>query len=167
MKIMWTPWRLDFILGQKSPGCIFCEKPRRERDRDDLILYRGREAYIIMNAYPYNNGHLMIVPYAHVATLEELSISVLTEIVLLTQRGLGALRRAISPDGYNVGMNLGRAAGAGIADHVHLHIVPRWGGDTNFMPVLSETRLIPELLQQTYDRLIEAGIARDGDDAER
>jgi ATP adenylyltransferase len=162
MQILWTPWRLSFIMGPKPSGCIFCDKPGESRDRENYILARGAEAFVILNAYPYNNGHLMIVPYAHTANVEDLSASVQAELMLWTTRAVGALKRAISPEGFNIGMNLGRVAGAGIADHLHLHVVPRWGGDTNFMPVLGETRLIPESLESTYDRLIAAGIAGDG-----
>ncbi|MBI2939082.1 MAG: HIT domain-containing protein [Chloroflexi bacterium] len=156
---LWTPWRMEFIVSKKDGECIFCAKPREARDRENYILARGVHAYIILNAYPYNNGHLMAVPYAHVPTLEQLDPATAAELMALTQRSLVALRRALSPDGFNVGMNIGRAAGAGIADHVHLHVVPRWSGDTNFMPVIADTRLLPELLAATRERLMQAGIA--------
>ncbi|MDY7041803.1 MAG: HIT domain-containing protein, partial [Chloroflexota bacterium] len=108
---------------------------------------------LILNLYPYNNGHIMAVPYAHLASLEHLDAATLTELMLLVNKGLAALRRAMSPQGFNVGVNLGEVAGAGVAEHVHVHIVPRWGGDTNFMPIIAETRVIPELLDQTYEQL--------------
>jgi ATP adenylyltransferase len=158
VSILWTPWRLEFIVGVKPPGCIFCDKPREERDRENYILARGTEAFVLLNAYPYSTGHLMVVPYAHVSTVEELPTSTLTEMMELTRGSIAAIRRAMAPDGFNVGMNLGQAAGAGIADHIHLHVVPRWSGDTNFMPVLAETRLIPDVLASTYDKLVAAGI---------
>ncbi|HUE75505.1 MAG TPA: HIT domain-containing protein [Chloroflexota bacterium] len=150
-------------MGSKPPGCIFCEKPHEDRDRENYILARGIESFVLLNAYPYGNGHLMVVPYAHLATLEDLPTSTLTELMELTRTSIASLRRVMAPDGFNVGMNIGHAAGAGIADHVHLHVVPRWNGDTNFMPVLAETRLIPEMLTSTYDKLIDAGIARVAD----
>ena len=147
-------------MGSKPAECIFCTKPQEQRDRENFILRRGHHGFIMLNAYPYNNGHLLIVPYAHVPTLEQLDEATAAELMLLTQRGISALRRAMSPEGFNVGANVGKAAGAGIADHVHIHIVPRWTGDTNFMPVVGSVRLIPELLECTYDKLIAAGIAQ-------
>ena len=152
---------MAFIKGPKEPGCIFCTKPQERRDRENYILYRGAHAFIILNAYPYNNGHLMVVPYAHVPTLEQLGDDASAEVMSLVRRSLGALRRASAPAGFNVGANIGQAAGAGIADHVHVHVVPRWAGDTNFMPVIAEVRLVPETLESTYDSLIAAGIAAD------
>ena len=146
-------------MSSKPAECIFCAKPVEQRDAENFILYRGQHGFIILNAYPYNNGHLLVVPYAHVPTLEQLDDATSAELLLLARRSLAALRRAMSPEGYNVGVNIGRAAGAGIADHVHMHVVPRWGGDTNFMPVVGSVRLIPELLETTYRNLIAAGIA--------
>lgn len=148
-------------MGSKPDECIFCVKPRERRDRENYILYRGKHGFIILNAYPYNNGHLLVLPYAHVATLEELDVPTVTELMTMVQRSIRAIGRAMAPEGYNVGANIGKVAGAGIADHVHLHVVPRWGGDTNFMPVLGGVRLVPELLETTYDKLLAAGIAED------
>ena len=162
MDILWTPWRMEFIMGDRPSECIFCDKPRESRDRENYILYRGRHGYIILNAFPYNNGHLLVIPYAHENTLEALDAETAAELMALTQRGIAALRRSMSPDGLNVGVNIGKAAGAGIADHVHIHIVPRWNGDTNFMPVVGSVRIVPELLKTTYDKLIAAGIAGEG-----
>ena len=159
MDIIWTPWRMEFIMGGKSAGCIFCQKPQESRDRDNYILHRGRHGFIMLNAFPYNNGHLLVIPYAHESTLESLDADAAAELMTLTQRGITALRRSMSPDGLNVGVNIGKAAGAGIADHVHIHIVPRWAGDTNFMPVVGSVRIVPELLETTYDKLLAAGIA--------
>jgi ATP adenylyltransferase len=150
---------MGFIMSEKFKDCIFCVKPGEPRDRENYILYRGQRGFIMMNAFPYNNGHLLVLPYAHVASLDELDGETAGELMLLVQRGMRALRRAMSPHGFNVGVNVGQAAGAGIADHVHIHIVPRWNGDTNFMPVVGSVRMIPELLETTYDKLIEAGIA--------
>lgn len=153
MKRLWAPWRMKYLVGEKEDGCIFCKKIAESRDRENYILYRGRRGFLILNLYPYNNGHIMAVPYAHLASLEHLDAATLTELMLLVNKGLAALRRAMSPQGFNVGVNLGEVAGAGIAEHVHVHIVPRWGGDTNFMPIIAETRVIPELLDQTYEQL--------------
>jgi ATP adenylyltransferase len=156
MKRLWTPWRMAYLTGantsQPSSGCVFCAKVGAP-DESEHMLYRGQFAFITLNRYPYNNGHLMIIPYAHVASLENLDPPTLTELMLLTNRGLAALRQAYHPDGFNIGVNLGQAAGAGVADHVHIHIVPRWSADTNFMPIVGETRVIPETLDQTYARL--------------
>ncbi len=142
-------------------GCLFCDKAAATEDRENYILFRGPTCYIILNAYPYNNGHLMVVPYAHVRNLDELDAPVLTEIMLLTKRSVIALKKAMNPEGFNMGFNIGKVAGAGVEGHVHFHVVPRWGGDTNFMPVLGDIRLIPETLEDTYDKLIAAGIAAD------
>ncbi len=142
-------------------GCIFCNKIAAGDDAVEHIVFRGRAAYVTLNRYPYNNGHLMVVPYAHVASFEALDEAAQLEVMQLLNRSLGALRRVYHPDGFNVGANLGSVAGAGVADHVHLHVVPRWGGDTNFMPVVGDTRVIPETLDQTYERLRKAWTADD------
>jgi len=151
---LWTPWRMAYLCGEeKIPGgCIFCAKPQLE-DAEAHLLYRGQLCYVIINRFPYNNGHLMVVPYAHVSSLEDLDADTLSEWMALTQLSLRVLREAYSPQGFNVGLNIGGAAGAGVAEHVHLHIVPRWGGDTNYMTTLSQTRVIPEWLDQIYERL--------------
>lgn len=150
---------MKFILSDKSGGCIFCQKVAENKDRENYIAYRGEHAFIMLNAYPYNNGHLLVAPYLHIASLEELDQPTLTELMLLVNRGLAALRKSMKPQGFNIGINLGSVAGAGIADHVHLHVVPRWQGDNNFLPVVGDTRLIPECLDDTYQRLLDAGIA--------
>ena len=134
-------------------GCIFCDKPREDRDEENLILHRGERAYALMNLYPYNNGHLMIAPYAHTADFPSVDAETLLEIMTLAQRAQNALSMAYRPEGYNLGMNLGRVAGAGIAEHMHLHIVPRWNGDTNFMPVLGETKVLPDTLLGSYEKI--------------
>lgn len=153
---LWATWRLKYIEGaDKVEGCIFCQFPAQlpERDKELLILHRGEYAFIILNAYPYSNGHLMVVPYRHTATMEELCDPELLEVMRLTRVGLRALGAAFAPHGYNLGVNMGRVAGAGIADHLHWHVVPRWNGDTNFMTVLGDVRVIPESLANVYDRL--------------
>lgn len=148
---------MAYLQGDESlpEGCLFCVKPKSE-DAEAHILHRGRLCYVILNRYPYNNGHLMVVPYAHVATLENLDAETLVELMRLAQLSLRVLREAYAPQGpqgFNLGLNIGKVAGAGIAGHLHLHIVPRWGGDTNYMTIVGETRVIPEWLNQTYERL--------------
>ncbi len=133
-------------------GCLFCAKPRSE-DAAVHIVHRGGLCYVTLNRFPYNNGHLMVVPYAHEPSLEGLDAATLAELMALTQLSLRVLREAYSPQGFNVGINIGGAAGAGVADHVHLHIVPRWGGDTSYITTVGGTRTIPEWLDQTYERL--------------
>lgn len=134
-------------------GCIFCAKPAENQDDVNLIVRRGRAAFVILNLYPYNNGHFMVVPYQHVASPEQLAPEVLTELMLLLNQGLAALRTIYQPQAFNIGMNVGAAAGAGIAEHVHLHAVPRWAGDTNFMTVTAGARVIPEDPRLTWERL--------------
>ena len=152
MKTIWAPWRIDYVTKEKEDVCIFCEKPKEKDDRKNLILYRGESGFIILNRYPYSNGHLMSVPYRHTNELGELSDSERLELMNLTIMCVELLK-VIKPDGFNVGMNLGRVAGAGIDDHLHFHVVPRWNGDTNFMPVIGDLKVMPEYLDQTYLRL--------------
>ncbi|MDH7486735.1 MAG: HIT domain-containing protein [Anaerolineae bacterium] len=156
MDRLWTPWRMEYILSEKSEGCIFCDMLAAGDDRACLILHRGQRAFVVLNRYPYNNGHLMVVPYAHASTLEGLDDETLLELMQLVNQSLAALRKTMSPHGFNIGVNLGKPAGAGVADHVHIHVVPRWEGDTNFMAVLAGTRMVPEMLDQTCDRLTAA-----------
>ena len=144
---------MKYIVSKKGEGCIFCDKVAENDDQANYILYRGKTCYVMLNLYPYNNGHLMVSPYRHVPSPEQLQEDELTEMMLLVNRSIRALRWAMHPDGFNIGVNIGKAAGAGIEEHVHIHIVPRWEGDTNFMPVLSQTRVIPELLDDTYRKL--------------
>jgi len=148
--VVWAPWRMAYILAEKSLGCIFCERLREPHDTKNLILWRGRTAFVIMNLYPYNNGHLMVVPHAHAASLTELEPGQRAELVGLIMHCEQVLRHVLRPDGFNIGLNLGAAAGAGIAEHLHVHIVPRWEGDTNYMTVVGETRVIPQHIDQTY-----------------
>jgi ATP adenylyltransferase len=153
MRHLWSPWRLDYLTEPKAEGCVFCHAAASQADRENLVLLRGEHAFMILNRFPYNNGHYMVVPYAHVPSLEVLDAPALTEMMLLLNRGLAALHQSMQPDGFNVGANLGHCAGAGIDDHVHLHVVPRWTGDTNFMPIVGNMRVVPETWLQTYDRL--------------
>jgi ATP adenylyltransferase len=147
---------MTYLAGADHPsavsGCIFCNKLNGP-DETELVVCRGNRAYVTLNKFPYTNGHLLVVPAMHVASLEDLDTDTLTELMLLVNRSLAVLRAAYGPDGFNLGANLGRAAGAGIAEHVHLHLVPRWNADTNFMPIVAETRVLPETLDQTYARL--------------
>src|SRR5215467_10675530 len=155
MDQLWAPWRMAYIEagGKKDADCIFCTKPQEKRDEENLLLYRGKRCFVLMNLFPYNNGHLMIAPYAHVPGIQTLPAVTLTELMTIAQRCLAALAAALHPQGYNMGINQGLIAGAGIADHVHFHIVPRWNGDTNFMPVLADTKVMPDYLQNTYRQL--------------
>jgi len=153
MKVLWAPWRMEYILSKKPEGCIFCEMPQENRDEKNFILLRSDLAYVIMNRYPYNNGHLMVVPFRHVHDLNGLNNEELLEIMNLTRFSIQCLKKAFLPDGFNVGINLGKVAGAGIEAHLHVQIVPRWAGDASFMAVFDETRVIPEALEATYKRL--------------
>jgi len=153
MQRLWAPWRLEYIVGEKIDGCIFCVFPKQDDDKKNHILARGKHAFVIMNAFPYSNGHLMIVPYRHTSDLAELADEETLEMMQLVQKSIQVLKEAFAPDAFNVGVNQGTAAGAGIADHIHMHIVPRWNGDTNFMPVFADVKVIPEALEKTYDKL--------------
>ncbi len=153
MKQIWAPWRMEYIQSKKTEGCILCEKPGQDSDDENYILYRGGKNFIIMNSYPYNPSHLMIVPYRHIAGLEEMTDEELHEHFDIVSRSIKILRQVFSPDGFNLGTNIGKAAGAGIEDHVHTHIVPRWRGDNNFMPVIADVRVVPEALSETYKKL--------------
>jgi ATP adenylyltransferase len=153
MEQIWAPWRIEYILMEKPEGCILCEKPGQINDTLNYILYRGEKNFVIMNSYPYNPGHLMVAPYRHVANLEELTDEELHEHFRIVSRSIKALKELFNPGGFNIGMNIGKVAGAGIDEHVHTHIVPRWQGDTNFMPVVSDIRIVPEALAETYEKL--------------
>ena len=155
VKHLWAPWRMEFLTDakDKTPGCVFCTLQREEDDRKSLILYRAERVFVILNKYPYNNGHLMIVPKMHVAQMELLPEEDLTEIAVYTKKTVAVLEKAYAPEGFNIGMNLGAAAGAGIKDHLHMHVVPRWNGDTNFMPVIGETKAMPQHLAASWDQL--------------
>jgi ATP adenylyltransferase len=152
---LWSPWRLEYVTGEKpKTACVFClERVDPKGSRDPLIVFHGRLCYVILNLYPYNNGHLLVVPYRHEPTLAGLTAEEMTEAGLLTQRAETVLREAYRLEGINVGVNLGRVAGAGIVEHVHVHVVPRWHGDTNFMTVVGQTRVLPEKLESAAARL--------------
>jgi ATP adenylyltransferase len=153
MRQLWAPWRLAYIeSGADAPGCIFCEKPARG-DEEGLIVRRGEHAYVIMNLYPYANGHVMVAPYRHVREPSELETAERLEVWALWEQAFAALRTAFAPHGFNSGVNTGRVAGAGIEDHLHLHVVPRWNGDTNFMPVMADVRVMPEHVERTAQKL--------------
>ncbi|OGC78637.1 MAG: HIT family hydrolase [candidate division Zixibacteria bacterium RBG_16_50_21] len=156
MQRLWAPWREGFILGKKERGCIFCKWLKAQKDNRHYILYRGESCFVILNLYPYNTGHLMVVPNRHAGSLEDLADQETQELMTLSAKSVAALRSALKPEGFNLGMNLGCTAGAGIADHLHLHIVPRWSGDTNFMPVLAETKVLSLGLKTLYAKLKKA-----------
>lgn len=155
MERLWAPWRLEYIVGEREDGCVFCILPQRNDDEKHHVLFRGKHTYIVMNAFPYSNGHLLIPPYRHIADLNELTDEESLEMMQLARMCCSALKEACGPDGFNIGLNLGTAAGAGIADHLHMHVVPRWSGDTNFMPVLADVKVMPEALDTTYKKLKE------------
>jgi len=153
---LWAPWRLEYVSGAaESDGCIFCEKPGQDDDAA-LIVHRGARAYVVLNLYPYTNGHLMVAPYRHLATPAELDADERADVWQLMADSIAALKVAMGPAGFNCGVNLGRAAGAGVEGHLHVHVVPRWNGDTNFMPVLADVRVMPEHLSRTLERVRDA-----------
>jgi ATP adenylyltransferase len=153
---IWAPWRLEYVQkADEYEGCIFCDKPKEQEDEKNLLLCRRERAFVMLNAFPYNIGHLMVAPYSHTAELGGLADEEIAEMMALVRDGIGWLMSAYAPQGFNVGLNLGRAAGAGIESHIHLHVVPRWAGDTNFMPVIGDVRVMPEALAQSYKRLKE------------
>lgn len=157
MKQLHSPWRSTYIdsfkTSKKVRGCLFCRMARERKDPSNLIVHRGRHNFVVMNLYPYNNGHLMVVPFRHTGDLEKVPQGELREALDLVKRSIAALKKTSKPQGFNVGVNIGRVAGAGIERHVHFHVVPRWNGDTNFMPVLGETKIISEDLQKTCAKL--------------
>lgn len=153
MERLWAPWRIEYIRQEKPEGCIFCDKPRENKDAENLILYRGKLNFVIMNLFPYNPGHLMVVPYRHLNKLEDLLPEERNEHFEIISRCVGIMREVNRTENFNVGMNLGQVAGAGIDDHIHTHIVPRWNGDNNFMPVIGETHVISESMSDIYKRL--------------
>jgi ATP adenylyltransferase len=152
MERLWAPWRLQYVTQEKvEGGCIFCDKPKLGDDRAAHIVRRGKAAYIMLNTFPYNNGHLMIVPFVHTSAFEDLSSDTINEMMALAQDCTRILKAEFNAEGLNLGFNLGACAGAGIKDHLHLHLVPRWAGDTNFMPVIADVRVIPQSLDQSYE----------------
>lgn len=154
MEKLWAPWRMEYIEnGCKMEGCLFCVLSARDNDKESLILHRGETAFVMLNSFPYNSGHLMVASYKHTADLYEFEDEELLEAGLLVRYSMRLLKACMQPDGFNVGMNLGKSAGAGVIDHAHWHIVPRWDGDTNFMPVTAGAKVLPQSLEATYDKL--------------
>jgi len=154
MEHIWAPWRIQYILEEKPGGCILCDKPKEDKDVQNYILYRGDKNFIIMNSYPYNPGHLLVAPYRHTPDLEELTEEERNEHFELVSRSIRVLKDVFQPGGFNIGANIGKVAGAGIDDHFHSHIVPRWQGDTNYVPVLADIRVVPQALADTYKALV-------------
>lgn len=156
MQRLWSPWRSQYVSAgePRAEGCIFCRFPQEDNDKENLLIYRGEHTFAVLNRFPYNSGHLMIVPYQHASDFHQLPAHTRGDMMHVLELCLTALGAAFKPDGYNTGMNLGAAAGAGIADHLHMHVVPRWTGDTNFMPVLSDVKVMPEMLEDSYHKLI-------------
>jgi ATP adenylyltransferase len=157
MDRLWSPWRYRYVsTAESATGCIFCDKPAANDDRGELILLRGRLNFVMLNLYPYTSGHLMVAPYAHVPTLEAADEDIAVELMTLTRRAQRHLREVYGAPGFNIGMNIGSCAGAGVAGHIHMHVLPRWSGDANFMTTVGETRVIPEDIDVTFDRLARA-----------
>lgn len=157
MDYLWTPWRYAYVASaEKSSGCVFCNAVNAGNDEGARIVYRGKNCFVILNTYPYTPGHVMIVPYAHLDELQKLPPEAANEMMALSQRMESVLRQLYTPDGVNLGMNIGKAAGAGIAGHIHMHVLPRWVADANFLSVVGETRVLPETLDQTWKRMTEA-----------
>lgn len=153
MEHIWAPWRMAYIGSKKSEGCVLCEKHARQNDEEDFILYRGKENFVMLNLYPYNPYHLMVVPYRHTSVIEDLAEAERNEHFEIVSRCVGILRKELAPAGFNVGINMGAVAGAGIEDHIHTHIIPRWQGDTNFVTVVADIRVVPEALADSYRKL--------------
>lgn len=153
MKHLWAPWRIDYILGPKPDECVFCLPKSTDEDEERLVLHRGEHCFVIMNKYPYNNGHIMVCPYRHVMALEDLTPEESGEMMSLLQKCTKILKKHFKCEGINIGLNLGEAAGAGIREHLHFHLVPRWNGDSSFIAVMDEVRTIPQYLQETYTAL--------------
>ena len=156
MDYLWTPWRYAYVTAKKTAGCIFCELPKLGDDAKARITYRGRHCFIVLNTYPYTPGHVMIVPFAHLDELQKLPVEAAQEMMELSQRMEGVLRQLYQPEGINLGMNIGKAAGAGVEGHIHMHALPRWVADANFVSVVGETRILPETLDETWKRMREA-----------
>lgn len=155
MENLWAPWRMKYIkaVDEKTEGCIFCTKPKENNDKENLILFKGKFNFVILNKFPYNNGHIMVVPYNHISDPDELAEEIIIELWKLINKSKSILKETFRPDGFNIGMNIGRTAGAGIDEHVHMHLVPRWNGDNNFMPVLGKTKVISQGLLDAWEEL--------------
>jgi ATP adenylyltransferase len=154
MKQLWAPWRMPYIeQSDPQPGCLFCTVAGEDKDEENHVVYRAEQCFVMLNLYPYNSGHLMVAPYQHTGRLEEVRPEVGADVFGVSQLAVQALEEVMHPDGFNLGVNQGKVAGAGVADHIHLHVVPRWDGDTNFMPVLADAKVIPDLLSRTANKL--------------
>lgn len=153
MKVLWAPWRMGYILSEKDQNCIFCPGADRTRDAERLILCVGERSLVMMNRFPYNNGHLLVAPLRHVPGLDDLNGKEMLDLLSTVRRAIKILKKVMAPEGFNVGLNLGHVAGAGVEEHMHFHIVPRWNGDTNYMTVLDDVRVIPEHIRNTYSKL--------------
>ncbi len=159
MKILWAPWRAAYVSNaskNKQSSCIFCDAIKDKNDKENLVVYRGDKAYVILNKFPYNPGHVMVVPYRHISSIELLEEDESKELFSLVKKSVLVLKKVYSPEGFNIGMNIGRTAGAGVESHIHVHVVPRWNGDSNFMPVISSTKVISETLDNTYEKISKA-----------
>ena len=150
MDKLWAPWRAEYIFKKKEEGCLFCNKFAEKRDEENYIIFRGKYTFVMMNIYPYNNGHLMIAPIRHVGDIKSLTKEEILEMGEMVQKSINAIEKGMKPEGFNIGMNIGKIAGAGVVDHLHIHIVPRWAGDTNFMPIIADTKIIPVALSEAY-----------------
>jgi len=168
MKQLWAPWRMQYILNEidKNEGCIFCDFPKKNEDQKYLIIHRAEKSYVILNKYPYNNGHVLIVPYQHTGDLLDLDDETLLSIQKTIRKTVQVMRNILHPHAMNIGLNMGRIAGAGIDEHIHYHIVPRWDGDTNFMPVISGTKVVSESLEVTWKKLYNEFLRLYGKDGE-
>ena len=155
MKHLWSPWRMDYIKSFKKDGCVFCQALEQDDGPENLIVYRGAKNFVILNRYPYTSGHVMVLPYQHCQILVDLDAETRAEMMELASKSTAVLKEIYNAQGFNLGANLGAAAGAGIEEHIHLHIVPRWAGDTNYMSTVGETRVLPEALEDTYQRITE------------
>ena len=156
MKRIFAPWRYKYIKNPDAEGCIFCRAVSSDDDRKSGVLFRGKFSFVIMNKYPYNNGHIMVAPYKHTGNFGEMNEDEMLELSVIIRKWQEVIKKAMKPDGFNLGMNIGRIAGAGFENHLHYHLVPRWSGDTNFMPVIGETKVVPISIDEAYDILLEA-----------
>ncbi|MBU0650963.1 HIT domain-containing protein [bacterium] len=154
MENIWAPWRMDYILDDnKEKGCFLCDALKKKDGKENLVILRKKHSFAILNKFPYNNGHVMVAPVRHLASLDDLTEEELLDLMLILRKTQGVLQKALNPDGFNIGINIGRVAGAGLPGHIHIHVVPRWNGDVNFMPVIADTKVMPEYLEKTYDKL--------------
>jgi ATP adenylyltransferase len=156
MDYLWSPWRYQYVSAASGPGCLFCIKSAENKDADNFVVHRDRRTFVLLNLYPYTAGHLMIAPYEHVPTLEAAPEETVSEMMLLARQAETHLRTIYKPEGFNIGLNIGKVAGAGVAGHIHMHVVPRWAGDANFMTIVGETRVLPEDLPTTYEKVARA-----------